>query len=57
MLLKRQAYSGECSAFDKLSAKYYIAYSVSSYENISRCAEAVFSIDKCHVVYFPAKLD
>jgi hypothetical protein len=57
MLLKRQAYSGECSAFDKLPAKYYIAYSVSGYENISRCAETVFSIGKYHVVYFPAKPD
>lgn len=57
VLLKRQAYSGECSAFDKLSAKYYITYSVSGYENISRCAETVFSIGKYHVAHFPVKYD
>ncbi len=55
MLLKRQAYSGVCLAFNQLPARYYIAYSISGRENISHCAEPVFSIGKYRVFYFPAK--
>lgn len=52
MLLKRKAFSGDCSAFASLPAKYYISYSEASYKNISHCSRTVFSEGKYNITYY-----
>ncbi|MFA5985470.1 MAG: hypothetical protein WC782_15745 [Methylococcaceae bacterium] len=49
MLLKRAAYSGECSAFQQLPAKYYISFTESSNLNLNHCAKKAFSIGKYNI--------
>lgn len=52
MLLKRKAFSGDCSAFASLPAKYYISYSEASYKNVSHCSRTVFSKGKYNITFY-----